>query len=69
MRHFHVLSCSQGLHTSLVSPDFWVGGAEVQEKGLEVALSQSEHGWDPDTKYSGLRGETASASALMSTES
>lgn len=31
---------------TLVSPDFWVGVAEVQEKGLEVALSQSEHRWD-----------------------
>lgn len=29
---------------------FRVGDAEVQEKGLEVALSQSEHRWDPDTK-------------------
>lgn len=39
---------------TLVSPDFWVGDAEVREKQLEVALSQSEHGWDPDTKYLGL---------------
>ena len=52
---------------TLVSPDFWVGDAEAQEKGLEVALSQSEHGWDPDTKHSGLRGKIASA--VMSTGS
>ena len=49
---------------ALVSPDFWVGDAEVQEKGLEVALSQSEH---PDTKHSGLGGKIAGA--VMSTGS
>lgn len=46
-------SCVAGAFT-VVSSGFWVGAAEVQEKGLEVALSQNEHGQDSDPKYSGL---------------
>jgi len=52
---------------TLVSLDLWVGDAEVQEKGSEVALSQSDHVWDLDTKYSGLGGKIAGA--IMSTGS
>lgn len=44
-----------------MSPGSWVGVAEIQEEGLEVALSQSKRRWDADTKYSGLGGKVASA--------